>query len=309
MEQAQDKSGSGSLILDSKKQYAIKHWMEHTAEGARQQVEISLRDGPFQFGPFGETLSIMKPLFLGSSSNLLSLPECAMVPVNGEESMPLDWSLNMTPLSQEILFMRVRLHFEKSTAIIENPADRRKYRMSDDELAQLRNIIVLYGSIREFLQSRMRGFEEYDRLMKTTSIKDSEMRDIIDARPPRFSLSMLASSAKEAVEEARMQEETQCLEAEKERLALRDCRWQYFQAALERDVKVLKHLNEAPHKLAALKHRKEVAWRLSQAELGERVVQSFMEKYLRCDIVSKVELAQCKINEYRAYVVPLLELG
>lgn len=302
----QDKSGSGSLLLDSKKQYAIKHWMEHTADGARQQVEVSLRDAPFQYGPFGEALSVMKPLFLGSCANLLSLPDSAMVPVNGEDSMPLDWSLVMTPLSQEILFMRIRVHFEKSTAIVENPADRRKYRLSEEELTQLRSIIVVYCSIREFLQSRMRNFEEYDRLMKTTSIKDSEMKDLIDARPARFSLSMLASSAKEAVEEARLQEESQCMEAERERVKLRDCRWQYFQAALERDQKVLKHLNEAPGKLAALKHRKEVAWRLSQAELGERVVQSYMEKFLRCDSVDKVELAQSKINEYRGFVAPSL---
>ena len=133
--------------MDSKKQYAIKHWMEHTAEGARAQVEVALRD---QFGPFGEGLAVMKPLFLGSCANLLSYPDSALVPVNGEESVPLDWSLCMTAMGQEILFMRIRVHLEKPTAIVENPADRRKYRLSEDELLQLRNIAVVYASIRDF---------------------------------------------------------------------------------------------------------------------------------------------------------------
>lgn len=300
----QDRTGAGSLILDLKKQYAIRHWLEATCEAAKAEVEISLRDSPFQFGPWGETLSIMKVLFLNSTVNLLCLPDSSMVPASGEPSVALDWSLVMTPVSQEILFARIRLHYEKATAIIESPSDRRKYRLSEDELLNLRNVVTLYASIRDFLKARLRNFEEYDKLMRTTSIKDEDFRDVMESRPSRFSMSMLASAQREALEDARAQEEGATLEAEKERLKLRDTRWEYFKAALERDQKALKHVKEAPTKVvAALKHRKEVAWRLSQAELGEKVVNSYMEKFLKCDIVMKVELAQQKINEYRAFVV------
>ena len=59
---------------------------------------------------------------------------------------------------------------------------------------------------------------------------------------------------------------------------------------------------EAPSKLEALKHRKQVAWRLEQAKTGEKVIKSYKDKYFRCDLVTKPELAQQKINEYRSFV-------
>ena len=53
----------------------------------------------------------------------------------------------------------------------------------------------------------------------------------------------------------------------------------------------------------ALRHRKQMAWRLIQARNGEKLVKSYMDKFLRADIVPKVELAQQKINEFRSFVV------
>ena len=79
-------------------------------------------------------------------------------------------------------------------------------------------------------------------------------------------------------------------------------RWEYFQAALERDQSQLKQVASAPQKLEAMKHRKQVAWRMSQAKQGEKVVKSFMEKYVRCDLVEKVEHAQQKVNEFRSFI-------
>ena len=87
-------------------------------------------------------------------------------------------------------------------------------------------------------------------------------------------------------------------------MKVRDARWQYFQAALERDWKLLRTIKEAPAKIESLKHRKIVQWRLAQAELGEKVVNAYQSKFLRCDTVSKGELAQQKINEYRSFVAP-----
>lgn len=292
------------MLLDGKKQYAIKHWLELTCDQAKREVEISLKDGPFQFGPWGEALSVMKFLFLNSTVQLLCLPDGSIAPVNGEASVALDWSLPMTALAQEILFCRIRTSFEKATTIIENPADRKKYRMGEEELLSLRNLVVVYASVRDFLAARMKGFPDFDRMMRTGSMKDQDFREVMDARPPRFSMSMLPSAQKEALEDARALEEGQTLEAEKERLKLRETRWAYFKAALERDQKSLKHIQEAPQKVQALRHRKHVAWRLQQAELGEKVVNSFMDKFLRCELVGKVELAQQKINEYRTFVVP-----
>lgn len=55
----EDRSGAGSLVIDSKKMFAIKHWMELTCDGARTQVQIALWGNPFQYGPWGEPLSVL----------------------------------------------------------------------------------------------------------------------------------------------------------------------------------------------------------------------------------------------------------
>ena len=38
-------------MIDSKKTYAIKHWMDKCCKGARGVVYEALQDSPFQFGP------------------------------------------------------------------------------------------------------------------------------------------------------------------------------------------------------------------------------------------------------------------
>ena len=117
---------------------------------------------------------------------------------------------------------------------------------------------------------------------------------------------MLPSAQKHALEEVRNQEESACMEVEKERLAVRDARWLWFQNALQRDQEKLQLCQDAPKKLEAMKHRKQATWRLEQAKVGERVIKSYKEKFLRTDLVQKPELTQQKINEFRSFVVPWL---
>ena len=299
---SQDKTGAGSLLLDSKKQYAIKHWLEKTSERATQQVMISMRDAPFSFGPWGETFSILSWLFLESTVDLLSVPDCGLVPAAHEATIALDWSLPMTEESQTYLFTRVRMQFEKSTAIIENPADRRRYRLCEDDLMGLRNLMCLWSQIRAFCSTRLGTFPDFDHAITAGNSKDHELREILDQKPARFSLSMLPSAQKHALEEVRAAEEGATLEAETERLKVREARWHWFQAALTRDQVLLRQVVAAPEKIQAMKHRKQMSWRLVQAKNGEKVVRSYMDKFLHCEIVAKVELAQQKINEYRSFV-------
>ena len=84
---------------------------------------------------------------------------------------------------------------------------------------------------------------------------------------------MLPSAQREASEKAQLAEEGACMQVEQERLKVRDARWQYFQAALERDQANWKQICEAPDKLASLKHRKSVQWRIGQAKAGEKAVK------------------------------------
>ena len=298
----QDKTGTGTLLLDSKKQYAIKHWLERTAPKAKAEVMESLKDSPFAFGPWGEPLSVMSFLFLQSSVDLLAVEDCGLTPGTNEASISVDWNLPMSPEGQELLFRRIRLTFEKATAIIDNPMDKKRYRLGEEELTDLRNLMCLYSQIRAFCSTRLGTFEEFHKGVTTGNSRDHELRELLEQRPRSFSVSMLASAQKQALEAVRAAEEGATMEVESERLKVRDARWSFFQGALERDQAILRQIKSAPEKIQALRHRKQMAWRLAQAKSGEKIVRSYMEKFLRIEIVSKAELAQQKINEFRTFV-------
>lgn len=111
-------------------------------------------------------------------------------------------------------------------------------------------------------------------------------------------LSMLPSCQHLQLEKVKVQEEIINTQVEKERMKVREARWEYFQATFDRDHSQLKQLASALKKLEALKHRKQVAWRMNQETQGEKVVKSFMEKSVRCDLVEKVGHTQQKVNEF-----------
>ena len=227
-----------------------------------------------------------------------------MSTVASEPTVTLDWGLPMTEEAQGVIFCRIRLAFQKATAIIDNPLDKKRYRMGEDELFELRNLVCLWFQIRDFVSSRMANFKELDTALCQCNSKDHELRELLDTRPLHFGVSMLPSAQREAVEETRKGEESASLEVERERLAVRDARWGYFQAALARDQSKLLQMKEAPQRLKVLRHRKQMAWRLAQAQSGERVIKAYQEKFMRCDVVGKSELAQQKLNEFRSFVAP-----
>ena len=299
----QDKSGTGSLIIDGKKSFAISHWLTHSSDEAIHEVEIALKDAPFAFGPWGEQLAGMKILFIGSTTNLCSLPECGMTPMAGEASIPINWSLSLTGKAQGYLFQRIRKSFDKATAIVDDVQDKKKYRMNEEDLLMARNTLALWDQIREFCSTRLSNFADLEKGLVEGTGKDHELRQLLDERPATFSVSMLPCAQKEAVATLRKKEETINMEVEKERLKVRDTRWEYFVAALARDQSILRQIDGAPSKIEALRHRKQVAWRMAQSKIGDKVARSYMEKYLRCSIVEKVEHAQQQVNEYRSFVV------
>ena len=301
----QDKSGSGSLV----KLYCIRHWLELTSDSAHEQVQIALRDGAFNHGPWGEPLSQMKFLFVDSTVNLTPLTQAdgTVLPANQEATISINWQLPLDGKAQGFLFERIRKTFEKATAIIDSPQDRKRYRLSEEELLSLRNLMCLWIQIKDFCSSRISNFQEFDAAIRNGNAKDHELQALLDSRPAQFGISMLPSSQREALEAVRQQEEGQSLEVEKERLAVRDARWAFFQGALKRDQEKFQLVEDAPTKIAALRHRKQMQWRLNQATQGEKVIKAYRDKFLRCELVAKPELAQQKINEFRTFVVPCFQ--
>ena len=181
--------------------------------------------------------------------------------------------------------------------------------MKEDDLVSIRNILCVWAQIRDFIAGKLPSFDELEQALSTGSAKDFEFREIMEQRPSSFALSMLPSCQNLQLEKVKVQEEKINMQVEKERMKVREARWEYFQAALERDQSQLKQVAPAPQKLEAMKHRKQVAWRMSQAKQGEKVVKSFMEKYVRCDLVEKVEHAQQKVNEFRSLYCSLAFAG
>lgn len=208
----------------------------------------------------------------------------------------------MSEDAQGWLFTRIRLQFEKATAILDTPGDKKKYRMAEEELQQLRHIMCLWSQIREFCSTRMTKFSELDNGLLSGATRDHELRDLLDCKPSSFALSMLPSHQREAVELAQAQEQGASLEVEAERLKVREARWNFFLAALERDQKKLRQIDGAPEKIQALKHRKQMQWRMNQAKIGEKTVKAYMDRYCRVHVVKQKEHAQQCINEYRTFV-------
>ena len=289
-------------MIDGKKSWAIKHWYEATGPEALEEVSIALKDAPFQHGPWGEPLSMMRLLFVGSAANLSASPESEAMPALEEASITIDWSLTLTEAAQGMLFRRVRLQFDRATAIVDEVSDRKKYRMSEDDLTTLRNIMALWDQIQVFCSTRVPGFDQLDAALRNNSHRDSDIRELLDERPQVFAVSMLASAKEAAMKELKKQEEVATLEVEQQKIEVREARWKFFTCALEKDQNTLLQIDAAPSKLEAVRHRKAMAWKMEQAKNGEKIIKSYLNKFLRSEIVEKVEHAQQLVNEYRTFV-------
>lgn len=273
-----------------------------------EEVCISLRDMPFQFGPWGEVLAQYKFLFVGSVVNLNSSQATEAHPAYDEPTVTVDWSLKLSAEAQANLFHRIRLHFDQSTCIVDDVKEKRKYRQSEEDLLMVRNVLALWDQIRDFCSPRLTSFTEMDRALRTNNHKDADLREIIEQRPFQFALSMLPCARAEALKQVKEQEQHATMEVDRQRLEVREARWKFFQTALAKDQAVLQQLKAAPAKLKALRHRKIMQWKHQEAEKGEKIVQNYMSTYLRCELVERMEHAQLQVNEFRALVVSSLHL-
>ena len=64
-------------MIDNKKMIGIRHWLEQTCSGARNEILIAFKDNPFAYGPWGEVLAAFKPLFMKSTVTLATVPQAA----------------------------------------------------------------------------------------------------------------------------------------------------------------------------------------------------------------------------------------
>lgn len=247
----------------------------------------------------------MPLLFIGSKAEgMRAVVECSLVPLTNEETMTIDWDLPLDSYGQHLLFERVKRSFDMNTAIVQEVRDKRKYRMSSEELIALRHLCALWQQLRPFCTTRVAEFQKLDERLRSGSSMDEQVQPLLEEFPAVFAASMLPMTQLAAKSELKQKEECATVEVEKQRLELRAARWKWFQAALARDQAQMALITEAPDKLQALKHRKAMSWRIEQAKLGERVVLGYAEKFLRCRQVEKLQLLHEVLHEYRGVVAP-----
>ncbi|CAK9040042.1 unnamed protein product [Durusdinium trenchii] len=302
--EANDRSASGSLMIDSKKCYAIGHWMHKCCKEAKAIVMDAMQDAPFQYGPFGEGLAQMPQLFIGSKADgMRSSPESGLFPLANEETLRIDWDLTLESHGQAMLFERIKRAFEMNTAIVAEVRDKRKYRMSLEDLTSVRNLCALWQQIRAFCMTRIPDeFTKLDERLRSGSSMDEQLQPLFQECPSVFSISMLPLTQKAALTELKLKEESVTVEVERQRLELRAAKWKWFQGALARDQSQMALISQAPEKIQALKHRKVMSWRLEQAKVGERVVLAYADKFLRCRQVEKLQHLHEVLHEYRSFV-------
>ena len=95
----------------------------------------------------------------------------------------------MSGLAQKILFRKVKSLFLRGTGNIP-PAMKKKYRLPEERLKELRNIVCLFAQIHPHLETRLAlaDAKQWETEMSETALKDEDMKYIVEMCPKRFAL-------------------------------------------------------------------------------------------------------------------------
>lgn len=297
-------SGAGSLILDAKKTRAIRHWLEGTSPEAWSLVAQTQHDLPFNLGCYGESFAGMASLFVGSKINSMSVLDHEWQPMAGESWVSIDWTLPLGGHAQFLFFNRVLGDFQKETACVDF-MNKKKYRKSEEQLLRLRNMFALWGQLRDHVAAQCGEAElaAKEKKLVSTDFLDDDLEEVLSRRPRTFSASMLASERASAQTRLQQQEEEACMEVESQRVQVRQAKWQFFVKALAQDHLAMKQVECAPQKVAMLQHKKDMAWRQEQSEVGQRAVSAFMDRYIRVIKVENGDVIKPHVIEFLNYMV------
>lgn len=260
----------------------------------------STHDLSWNFGPYGEGFGTYSFLFLGSQSQLEAaqpMEDDVSAPLPNEPCISIDWTLPMTASAQELLFSRIRSSFDKTTGTIP-VGQKKKYRLTAEELLKLRNLCVLFDQVAGHLKSRLLPdqFLQWCNDMRTTSKRDEDFSCLIVARPPRFSLSMLPSQQEAAKVDMREVEQKKIEDKEAQQKEVLQAQWQFFCGALKRDHSKLEIVQAAPRLVRQKLHAKQVLHRSHQAKEGERACKGYQDR-VHLSILQK--LPWCSLGETR----------
>ena len=259
----------------------MKNFYTKTCSAAFEVLLSSTHDIAWAYGPFGESLGSIGCVFIGSSMPLEAAPpndDAVPAPLPNEASISIDWSLPMTEKAQVMLFQRMVAHWNRTTAGFA-VHQRKKYRMTADEILSIRNMMVLFVQIQPHLTTRMGSdqVESWENDLVHTTKRDSDLLALINVRPPNFSLSMLQSEQEQA-KACLLDVEQKRIEAKESQQAEVDlAKWNYFKGALKRDHEKMEQAQAAPRLVRQRLHAKQVQHRSKLAAEGEAACKGYQD--------------------------------
>lgn len=204
----------------------------------------------------------------------------------------VDWSLPMTAASQHLFFQKVRGKFARATVGI-GAAQKKKYRLSPDELTRVRNVSVFFSQVWSFLSARIPEIEatQLRNLFIEGTSEDQDFLHLLDSRPSKFALSMLRSRTEESRKQEAEKQQMIHSEVAQQREAVTQAQWAWFCSALKADQSLLQVVNRVPAQVKAKLHAKVVQRRKEQAESGERATKGYQE-----NVQSMCACSQAHVN-------------
>lgn len=255
--------------------------MEKTSPGAFNILLKSTHDICWAHGAFGESFGTYTHCFLGSCANFEAAPphEDAMSgPLPNEPSITLNWALPLTESAQELLFSRIQLTFDRNTSMMP-VTQRKKYRLSGDDLLRVRNLVCLFDQILPHIKARV-GLDSAAQWLedvRSGAQRDNDLTSLLHLRPSVFSMSMLPSEQEQAKRSLEEVELKKCEDKEAQRLEVTAAQWNFFKGALARDQSKLDVVQQAPRLVRQRLHAKQVAARSRLISDGESACKGYQD--------------------------------
>lgn len=270
----------------------MKNLLELTAGPAYEEMIRSTHDLPFQYGPYGEGFCCTAGMWVGSLGKLDPIPEAdpelvkQMAPLPNEPFVTLDWSLPLTAEGQTLLFRRIKQTFYRVTGMVPLH-QKRKYRMNADELNRNRNLVSVFSQIQGHLRARL-GDAEADKWVADVESgvsRDEDLLNLMQLRPPLFSLSMLLSQQRRAKTDLQEVELKRVEKVESQRQEVLSAQWNYFVTNLEADYAAMERVHAAPQQVRQRLHVKQVSNQAKHVALAEQACTGYQDRRFLCFFV------------------------
>ena len=180
--------------------------------------------------------------------------------------------------AQSMLFAKVRNLFSRATAGVPI-ATKKKYRLSAEELIQVRNLTILFYEVFSYFKTKVSEEDavKWEEAFLSGRTVDDDFMALLEAKPSKVALSMLKSKKVEAQRKEEEKQSMILMEVSHQKEAVTQAEWSWFQSALRQDQALLSRVAQVPMKVKSALHAKAVHQRKQQAESGQKATQGYQD--------------------------------